>query len=93
MLGLLVPLALVAGLVKLAWREREEPVLHEAVARARLAKILGTPRGKLKLDQAEDGVVLSRRLGRPRLEREFRREVARMKKTRRTHALQERKRS
>lgn len=80
MLGLLLPLALVAGLVKLAWREKEEPVIKPAVMRAKLSLLARVPRGKLRLDQAEDGVVLSRRLGERELEKRFTAEALRLKK-------------
>jgi hypothetical protein len=37
----------------------------------RLARLARLPGRKLTLDQAEDGVVLSRRLGEPDLEKRF----------------------
>lgn len=80
MLGLLLPIALVAGLVSLAWREKEEPVLKLSLMRAKLARLLRVPRRRLTPDQAADGVVLSRRLGEPKLEKLFAREVARLKR-------------
>jgi len=71
MWGVLIAFALVGGLVKLSFREATEPVIKPAVEKLRLAKLAKMPPSLLTLDQAEDGMVLSRRLGEKELERRF----------------------
>jgi len=71
MWGVLIAFVLVGGLVKLSFREATDPVIKPAVEKLRLAKLAAMPPSRLTLDQAEDGVVLSRRLGEKELARRF----------------------
>ena len=82
MWGLITAFALVGGLVAFACREKANPILKPALWKIRLARLASIPTGRLTLDQAEDGVILSRRLGEDDLERRFAL-VARKLKTRR----------
>jgi hypothetical protein len=71
MWGLLITIGAVSGFVVLAHRQAAEPTIKPAILRLRLSRLANMPSGKLTLDQAEDGVVLSRKLGEPGLERQF----------------------
>ena len=71
MWGLVIALATVGGLGRLTFHEAVEPTIRPAVMRMRLARLAKMPTDRLTLDQAEDGVVLSRRLGEPDLGRRF----------------------
>lgn len=71
MWGLLMAIGTVSGLVMLAQHEAAEPTIKPALMKHRLARLSRMPKGRLALDQAEDGVVLSRRLGEPDLEKRF----------------------
>ena len=73
MWGLLAALGVVAGLARLATVEKsDDPVLRPALQRRRLAKIVAeSGRRRLTRTEAEDGLVLSRRLGEGRLARRF----------------------
>jgi hypothetical protein len=71
MWGLIIALATVGGFVRIAFHEAVEPTLRPAVMRMRLARLARMPADRLTLDQAEDGMVLSRRLGEPDLGRRF----------------------
>jgi hypothetical protein len=71
MWGLLIAFGAVGGLISLSLREAAEPTIKPALLKRRLAKLARTPRKALTLDQAEDGVVLSRRLKESDLERRF----------------------
>ena len=71
MWGLLIALGTVGGLMSLALREASEPTIKPALMRHRLATLAKVPIVRLTLDQAEDGVVLSRKLGESELERRF----------------------
>lgn len=82
MWGLITAFAAVGGLVALAFREKADPILKPALQRAKLAKLASIPARRLTLDQAEDGVILSRRLGENDLEQRFA-AVAKKLKTRR----------
>ena len=55
----------------LAFREKAEPVIKPAWQKLRLARLASIPARKLTLDEAEDGVILSRRLDEHDLERRF----------------------
>ena len=68
MWGLLLSIGAIGGFVVLAHHQAAEPTIKPALMRHRLARM---PKNKLTLDQAEDGVVLSRRLSEPDLERRF----------------------
>lgn len=71
MWGLMTAIGLVGGLVAFSLHEASEPTLKPALMRLRLARLARMPGDSLTPDQAEDGVVLSRRLGEPDLERRF----------------------
>ena len=71
MWGLLMAIGAVGGFVMLAQHEVAEPTIKPALLKLRLSRLARMPKGKLTLDQAEDGVVLSRRLKEPDLERRF----------------------
>ena len=71
MWGLFITIGAISGLVVLAHRQAAEPTIKPALLRMRLAKLARMPGNSLTLDQAEDGVVLSRKLGEPDLERRF----------------------
>ena len=79
MLALLVALGLVGGLVRVAWGQAEEPTLRPAWRRAKLARLARIPEHILKLDQAEDGIVLSREFGASELAAKFKAAAARIK--------------
>ena len=71
MWGLITALMAVGGLIAIAQHEATEPTIKPAIWKLRLAKLALLPRRKITLDQAEDGVILSRRLGEKDLERQF----------------------
>lgn len=71
MWGVLIAVALVGGLVKLAFREATEPVIKPTVEKIRLAYLAGLSPSKVTYVQAWDGVVLSRRLDEKELEKKF----------------------
>ena len=61
----------VGSLVAIAQHEAAEPTIKPAIWKLRLARLASLPRKKITLDQAEDGVILSRRLGEKDLEGRF----------------------
>jgi len=71
--GLLAALGIVGGLARLAMAEKsDDPVLRPALQRGRLAKILAASRRRrLTRTEAEDGLVLARRLGEDGLAERF----------------------
>jgi hypothetical protein len=71
MWGLFITIGAVVGFVVLAHQQAAEPTIKPGLVKIRLAWLARIPERKLTLDQAEDGVVLSRRLGEPDLERRF----------------------
>lgn len=71
MWGLILSIGVVGGFVVISHHQAAEPTIAPALMKRRLANLARMPRKKLTLDQAEDGVVLSRRLGEPDLERRF----------------------
>jgi hypothetical protein len=82
MWGLITAFAMVGGLIAVAFREKDEPVIKPAWQKIRLAVLAGTPIDQLTLGQAEDGVVLARKLGEHDLERRFAVVAIRLKKGR-----------
>lgn len=81
MWGILAALGIVGGLVAATCREKsDDPVIKPALQRARLARLAGKRR--LTLPEAEDGVVLSRKLGEADLARKFERVASRLKQAR-----------
>lgn len=83
MWGLLAAIGIVAGLAALTATEKsDEPVLRPALQRVRLSRILvASKRRRLSLSEAEDGLVLSRKLGEDDLARWFDGEVRKMKRS------------
>jgi hypothetical protein len=80
MWGLVLALALVGGIVRAA---ATRPSRREASDEARLRGLLAVlKRGRLGLDDAEDGAVLARRAGRNNLERLFRERAESIKRPR-----------
>ena len=73
----------VGGFVALAHRQAAEPTIKPALLKLRLSRLAKMPVKNLTLDQAEDGMVLSRKFNEPDLEREFAK-VATMLKSRRS---------
>jgi hypothetical protein len=71
MWGIVTAFAAVTGLVVLAFREKADPVIKPALQKARLARLARMSPGKLSLDEAEDGMVLSRHFGERDLEKRF----------------------
>jgi len=71
MWGLITALVAVSSLVAIAQHEAAEPTIKPAIWKLRLAGLARAPRKKITLDQAEDGVILSRRLGERDLEKRF----------------------
>jgi hypothetical protein len=81
MWGLVLALAVVGGLVgAAATRPGRRAVLDESRLRGLRALLR---RGRLSLDQAEDGAVLARRAGRTDLEQQFALSAASIKKRQR----------
>lgn len=82
MWGALLGIGLIAGLVKAAisWSIREDRV--EPFYKARLTYLAGKPLLKLTLSEAEDGVVMSRKLKETDLEKRFAKVVSSLKKHR-----------
>ena len=79
MWALLVAFGLVGGLVRVAWGQAAEPTLRPAWRRAKLVRLARIPERLLKLDQAEDGLVLSREFEAPDLAEKFGKIAARLK--------------
>ena len=78
MWGLLAAVGIVGALVALANVEKsDEPVVKPAVEKLKLAWL--ARRRRLTLPEAEDGLVLSRRLGERDLARKFERVVRQLK--------------
>lgn len=78
MWGVLAAVGIVGALVVLTNTEKsDEPVVRPALEKVKLAWLVR--RRRLTLSQAEDGLVLSRRLGERDLARRFEREVRRLK--------------
>jgi hypothetical protein len=71
MLGMLIVFAAVGGFVALACRDADEPIVKPALRKARLARLTRIPTNRITLDQAEDGVVLSRQFGEHSWEKHF----------------------
>jgi hypothetical protein len=82
MWGLLAALGSVGLLARVAMVEKsDDPVLRPALQRKRLSGILAaSERRRLTRAEAEDGLVLSRRLGEAGLARRFEREVSELRK-------------
>jgi hypothetical protein len=71
MLQLLVGIAVVCGLVRLAADQSRDPTLRTAWRDRRLRYLSSKKPGSLTPDEAADGSVLARELGRPDLEARF----------------------
>jgi hypothetical protein len=82
--ALLIALGFVGGLVKVAWGQADEPTIRPAWRRAKLIRLTRIPPRLLKLDQAEDGIVLSREFEAPELAKRFRIAATQLKQKSRT---------
>jgi hypothetical protein len=71
MWGLLFALGIVGGLVKVAFDQTVEPTIKPAWRKRKLAKLANMTPETITLDQAEDGVVLSREFEEKKLGRKF----------------------
>lgn len=71
MLALLLALGAVAGIVKLAYGQQEDPTIRRALERRRLLHLARKRDGRLTLPEAEDGVILAKRHGETLLARRF----------------------
>lgn len=80
--AVIAALAIVTGLVVAAIKSTTRPVKNIEWAKIRLAHLARKPVKKLTLDEAEDGVVLSRRLGQRDMGKEFAKHAARLRKKR-----------
>jgi len=67
----LVALGLIGGIVAFAVRETLDPTVKPYFMKKKLAALAKKKDSELKLDEAEDGIVLARRLNLPALERRF----------------------
>jgi hypothetical protein len=72
MWALVIAFLSIGGLVKFAYGQKEDPTLRPALRRAKLIRLAKMPVAQLTLDQAEDGVVLSRQFDAPELGKRFR---------------------
>ena len=79
MWALLIAFGFVGGLVRVAWGQAAEPTLRPAWRRAKLARLARIPERLLRLDQAEDGLVLSREFKAPDLAEKFGKIATRLK--------------
>jgi len=82
MWGLLLGLLFAGGLVRFAYGQKEEPTLRPAWRKAKLVGLAKKADNQLTLDQAEDGLVLSREFDCPDLGRRFQGVVDKLKSTR-----------
>lgn len=71
MLAMIIAFAAVGGFMAFAYRESDKPVVKPALQKLRLARLARISTNKITLDEAEDGVVLSRRFGEHDLEKRF----------------------
>ena len=83
MWALVIAFLSVSGLVSFAYGQKEEPTLRPALRKAKLIRLAKTPIARLTLDEAEDGMVLSRQFDAPELERRFRAVAEKLKDARR----------
>jgi hypothetical protein len=83
MWGLITAFAVVGSLVAVAYREKADPVIKPALQKSRLAMLARMPASRLTLDQAEDGMVLSRKFEEHDLEKRFAAVAKQLKKGRR----------
>ena len=83
MWAILIAFGFVGSLVKVAYEQSIEPTLRPAWRRAKLARLARVPDRRLKIDQAEDGMVLAREFEAPELEAKFRKVAAALKKKKR----------
>lgn len=80
MWALLIALGFVGGLVRVAWGQADEPTIRPAWRKTKLIRLARIPPRLLKLDQAEDGLVLSREFEAPELAAKFNAAAARLKR-------------
>jgi hypothetical protein len=82
--ALLLALGVVAGIVKLAFDQQEDPTIRRALEKRRLLSIARTRDEAVTLPEAEDALVLSRRHDLPPLTKRFTKLVVSIKKAHRT---------
>jgi hypothetical protein len=75
-------IGIVGGFVAWAIKRTTTPLHDREWNKKRLRQIASTPRSQISIDMAEDGLVLSRQLELPALEKEFRVLVAEKRKNR-----------
>ena len=80
--ALVIGFLFVSGLISLAYSQKEDPTIKTAIRRARLRMLAGMLPNRLTLDQAEDGIVLSRLFDTPELGRKFQAVVDKLKTSR-----------
>lgn len=90
MWALLIAFLSVGGLVKFAYGQKEEPTFRPALRRAKLVRLARIPVEQLTLEQAEDGVVLSRQFDAPELGKRFKARAEKLKEIRRKQYRAER---
>jgi hypothetical protein len=83
MWALVIAFLSVGGLVKFAYGQKEDPTLKLGLRKSKFIRLTKTPVTRLTLDQAEDGMVLSRQFDAPKLERRFRAVAEKLKAARR----------
>jgi hypothetical protein len=71
MWALVIGFLFAGGLVKFACDQKEEPTVKLALRKARLVRLAKISQDRLTLDQAEDGMVLSREFDAPELGKRF----------------------
>jgi hypothetical protein len=82
MWALIISFLAIGGLVRFAYGQKEEPTLQPALRKAKLIRLANIPVERLTIDQAEDGIVLSRQFDVPELGRRFRAVAEQLKKIR-----------
>ena len=80
--ALLLALGVVAGIVKLAFSQQEDPSIRRALEKRRLLVIAKKRDAVLTLPEAEDGLILSKRHGQDLLVKRFSKLVVSLKKRR-----------
>lgn len=83
MWALLIAFLSVGGLVRFAYGQKDEPTVRLALRRSKLIRLARIPLPRLTLDQAEDGMVLSRQFEAPDLEQRFRTVAEKLKRIQR----------
>lgn len=80
--ALLLALGVVAGIVKLAFSQQEDPSIRRALEKRRLVSIARKRDAVLTLPEAEDGLILAKRHDQHLLTRRFAKLVSSLKQRR-----------